>query len=850
APSTGSDVRSVLLEVVAEKTGYPVEMIDPGMDLEADLGVDSIKRVQVLGAVQERISGLPEIGPEQLGELRTLDQIVAYLDGDAGPKARDAGPIALRHRVGLVPLPPADRLADAFPGTKTATVIELGADGHEYRQRLTDHGWTVHTEPTPGELCLVLLGTTGDWDRNTETLTEALFTAQRALTALRGDRAAFVTVTRLDGGLGLHGTRGVTENLVGGVGGIVKTLAAEAPHLFCRAVDIAPGHPDPAGALLTELEDAATDVLEVGIDADGRRSTAVPSRHRPASDTSAIHPPDTTTLDDTDLLVVTGGARGVTALCVRELARHSQARFLLLGRTELTPEPEWAAGGDLKNAIIEHLRTSGTKPTPREVDRIHRDLLGQREIRETLAALGDRAQYLAVDVTDPAAVRAALEPHHITGFVHGAGVLADALLPSKTPEQVDRVFGTKLAGAKPVLDALDGKPVRHLVFFTSVAGLHGNAGQADYAAANEALCRIAAGWRHRHPAAHAVAIDWGAWDGGMVTPELRDLFAARGVPLLDPDTGARAFAEQFAPAREGDTCVLVGADVALSGDDRAAKPAFTAHRDLTGLAGDPVIRAHRIGADLVLPATYGLGWLIAVLERSHPGRRVIEVRDYQVHKGIILGGDPGLFRVEAGAGAADDGRVTVRAAVRSGERTSHYAAEFVLAPAAPEAPVLRPWRVGEGPEDALAIYREATQFHGPRLQGMRRILDRHPDRLVLECRLDDTEPGAFHGRLHSPVLADVLLQGPPVLGKDLLGQACLPLGIGRAEYFAPLPGGEPFVLVLDDVRPGPSTVTVTATACAPDGRVLQRFADVTVVSTPDMADKFGESVRTWIEETS
>ena len=868
APVAG--VRAVLLEIVAEKTGYPVEMIDSGMDLEADLGVDSIKRVQVLGAVQERIPGLPQVGPEQLGELRTLDQIVAYLEGagDAAPKAPDAGAAghpadapgrperatAPRHRIALHALPPIDRRHSAFPENPAANVVEIGADGTDLRQALERHGWTITTGPA--DLVLTIIGTSDDWARGTENLTEALFAAQRAIAGLAAGthRKAFVTVTRLDGGLGLHGTRGITENLIGGAGGIVKTLAAEQPHLFCRAIDVAPDHPDLAAAVLAELHDAATDVLEVGIAADGTRHTIAPGRYRPSPDQSTIdtaNPLTKLVVGSDDLLVVTGGARGVTALCVRELAKHSDASFLLLGRTEPAPEPDWARDAtDLKAAVILALKATGT-PTPREVTRLHNEILAQREIRDTLAELGDRADYLAVDVTDAAAVREALAPHRgsITGFVHGAGVLADALLTTKTRDQVDRVFRTKLAGADAVLAALDGAPLRHLVFFTSVAGLLGNAGQADYAAANEALCRVAAAYRHHHPHVQAVAIDWGAWDGGMVTPELRELFADRGVPLLDPRAGARAFAEQFTPDREGDTCVLVGADVSLTGDRDAAKPAFTAHRDLGGLPDDPVIQAHRIGSDLVLPATYGLGWLIAVLERAHPGRRVIGVRDFQVHKGIVFDGAGGDFRVEAGAGTVDGDQVVVRAAVRSGERTSHYAAEFVLATTTPAAPVLDPWRTGDGPEDALAIYREATQFHGPRLQGMRQVLERQPARLVLQCRLDDAEPGGFHGHLHSPVLADVLLQGPPVLGKDLLGQACLPLGIGRADYFAPLPNGEPFVLVLDDVRPGPSTVTVTATACAPDGVVLQRFADVTVVSTPDMSGKFRESVQTWIEET-
>jgi acyl carrier protein len=62
---------------VAEKTGYPTEMLELEMDMEADLGIDSIKRVEILGAVQETIPDLPELTPEDLAELRTLGEIVS-----------------------------------------------------------------------------------------------------------------------------------------------------------------------------------------------------------------------------------------------------------------------------------------------------------------------------------------------------------------------------------------------------------------------------------------------------------------------------------------------------------------------------------------------------------------------------------------------------------------------------------------------------------------------------------------------------------------------------------------------------------------------------------------------------
>ncbi|WP_299497385.1 phosphopantetheine-binding protein, partial [uncultured Shewanella sp.] len=74
------DLQALMLAVVAEKTGYPTEMLALDMDMEADLGIDSIKRVEILGTVQTQATALPELNPEEMAECRTLGDIVSYLN--------------------------------------------------------------------------------------------------------------------------------------------------------------------------------------------------------------------------------------------------------------------------------------------------------------------------------------------------------------------------------------------------------------------------------------------------------------------------------------------------------------------------------------------------------------------------------------------------------------------------------------------------------------------------------------------------------------------------------------------------------------------------------------------------
>ncbi|QBS45023.1 type I polyketide synthase [Nocardia sp. CS682] len=863
---TSDILRRALQEVVAEKTGYPVEMVDPSMDLEADLGVDSIKRVQVIGALQERFPDLPSLGPEQLGTLRTMDQIVDELatsvGGDVHPKAEAAAETP-RHAVELITLPTLDRADAPYREGATVALLDLtGAaepDCAALESAFGALGWVVHRVDGSGDLpeltsvdvCLVLVGGSADWDSAQRWIGATILAAGQAVPLLRqtDKRAGFVTVTRLDGQLGFAGSADPVSALLGGVGGIVKTLAAEQPSLFCRALDLDPARtPEQLAGLVTaELFDAARDTVEVGIDATGQRWTLMPSAYAPAASVTIVRPgaeQQPSLLSAADVLLVTGGARGVTATCVTALAQRCEARFVLLGRSQLNPEPDWAAGvseAELKPAAVRALAGTGAKP--REIERACAEVLAAREIRATLTELGSRAEYLAVDATDENAVRAALAPWRdtITGVVHGAGVLADSMITDKTAESIARVLEPKIAGLATVLAALG--ELRHLVLFTSVAGLFGNAGQADYAAANEALSRFAVSWRRHHPDCHVTAIDWGAWDGGMVTPALRGHFLSRGIALLAPEVGAAAFTEQFTADHREDVVVLVGPANGLSGDTAVEPGPVCATRDLTGLTDDPIIQAHRIGDHIVLPATFGLGAMINLAERSLVGQTVVGARDFQVLKGIVFDHPVAELELELAPGKAEAGRTVIEANIR-GDKVLHFRATLLLATETDEPP-FHP--IPSGPADDRNIYRDAIQFHAPALQGLR-LLRATADAVVFECSLPAARvaDGAYAGRLHDPVLADLILQGPPVLGHRLLGGACLPLGVGRADYYRPLPADEPFLLTVHDPRTGRVDAHIDATATTMEGTVLQRFSDVTVVTTPDLTAKFQTSVRRWM----
>jgi NAD(P)-dependent dehydrogenase (short-subunit alcohol dehydrogenase family) len=224
----------------------------------------------------------------------------------------------------------------------------------------------------------------------------------------------------------------------------------------------------------------------------------------------------------------------------------------LLGRSA-EPGDEAADLADAPDliAVRKALVERGELTRPAEIEAAALRVLADREIRRTLRELQRSAsdvRYLPVDVTDASALRQALTEIRsawgsIDGIIHAAGVREDKLMRDKAVESFARVYDTKIEPVGSLLAELgeDG----FAVFFASVSGAFGNAGQCDYAAANAALDGIAQAVKgDRGP--RVLSIDWGPWSGaGMVSPELAREYERRGIGLIDPADGVAALIDEL-----------------------------------------------------------------------------------------------------------------------------------------------------------------------------------------------------------------------------------------------------------------------------------------------------------------
>ena len=791
-----NEMLTVLLEVTSELTGYPSDMIGAEMDIESDLGIDSIKRVEILSALEEKIPNLPTVAPDQMGKLKTLQQIVNYLTSEIPveiPPLENQTPAKENRQQPTLsiakPLRPQTlnrqvvKVIDKKPGNRTPILIPTGRkvyiteDSHGLSAAVADQLGqleinTVLISPNilnykenlpPAAGLIVVLSP--DNPLPVQELKEIFHLTTRLAPELKKSAAQggalFASVSRLDGAFGFHG-QGVAHPLQGALAGLVKTAAIEWDGVHCRAFDVAPDWQDQEAVAAKIIEELLgrdpEDPIEIGLNKDRRHILVLE-----ASPITALEPVESVLAPD-DVVVVTGGARGVTAAASIVLANASGSRLILLGRSPVPiPEPAWLKSLDdetlIKRAILENDLSSGSSPA--QLESAYRKYMANREIATNLSAIknsGGAVHYMSVDIRDADAVHrviAEIESAQgaVSAVVHGAGILEDRLIEDKTPDQFQRVFETKVCGLENVLAATNAKNLRHLILFSSVTGRMGNRGQADYAMANEALNKIAQQFSARTPNCRVVAINWGPWDGGMVTASLKREFHRRGVALIPTDLGARQLVTEMCAARPSQVEVVVGGagfsvvkgapkkvTIESAIEEKSDSDlALTFQRDVD-LGSHPVLRSHMIGGKPVVPLALMTEWFGHGALHENPGLLLQGLDDIRILKGIKLDGAKKHVRLMAGRARKTGGGFKVPVELRDGFQDNrevvHSKAMAILVDTLKPAPNYRiPDDLTRRPytRSMHQVY-EQILFHGPDLHGIREITHLSSEGMI--ARLD------------------------------------------------------------------------------------------------------------------
>lgn len=345
----------------------------------------------------------------------------------------------------------------------------------------------------------------------------------------------------------------------GGGSAFARTLHQEAPHLAVVVVDVPAGSPRAIEWVLAEAAAALPGFIECRYDEAGTR-LAPRMRLLPPGPAEALP------LGPADVLLVTGGGKGIAAECALALARRTGAKLALLGRSH--PEEDAELAGNLGR-----IRGSGVT-----------------------------VRYKAADVTDARAVKQAVERlvaelGPVTAVLHGAGTNVPRLLTQLDERALEATLGPKVLGAHNVLAAVPPHELRLFVAFSSIIGRLGMAGEADYALANEWLTRLTERVQRENPTCRCVSLEWSVWSGVGMGERLGrvEMLAQQGIGAIPPDQGIAWLLDLLAQPSLPTTLVVSG---------RVGKqlPLQTESPPLPFLRFLERVRVHYPGIELVVEA--------------------------------------------------------------------------------------------------------------------------------------------------------------------------------------------------------------------------------------------------------
>lgn len=659
---------------------------------------------------------------------------------------------------------------------------------------------------------------------------------------------------------GSFGSGSASETVAGlnrvygaGISGFMKCLAKEWPGVRVKAIDFEPTLVPSQIASLVMTEMDAQEELEDNEGAEGNSSVTAQKRveigylnngttrvglnvvlsniDSNSSELSKQTP--AISIDSSSVIVITGGARGITAEIALDLAQQFQPKLILLGRT---PEPAAEAGytaglssmRDIKAAIMGHLKDSGQQVSISLVEQQYQKLLRDREIRDNLTAMreaGSLVEYLPVDVRDEAALEETLElicAEHgkIDGIIHGAGVIEDAFVKEKSQTSFERVFTTKINGAR-VLGKLATNPdLKFMFFFSSVVGRTGNAGQCDYVSANEVLNKLAV-TLNRSSSARVASLMWGPWNAGMAQPELESLFAKYGWAMIAPSAGRKAFIDDLLYGRKDEAELIIVAQLPApksTGTDKTVRlqDAFARQIDDTTVEFESVLspdvdlylKDHTFDSVPVMPMAMALEMMAEAAQALYPDMKMLTVNRLEIPAGIVFDSASKTITVSARKIETAGQPAQVETVVLTGNKRQHFKTSFELIPRNKET---APNGNGYGPRiSGLAsipsfvpttttlaniakgittitplptkqiVYRD-YMFHGPLFQGITSVTCLGEEGIVGE--LQASKPQACLARSTGnnewtidPILLDSAMQLAGIWARQFLDITVLPTG--------------------------------------------------------------------------
>ncbi|HEX8082041.1 MAG TPA: type I polyketide synthase [Jatrophihabitans sp.] len=528
-----------------------------------------------------------------------------------------------------------------------------------------------------------------------------------------------------------------------GAAGLAKTLHLEAPAVSTTLVTLPLAGPLPDDRVIEIVPRIVADVAatagfsETVYDEAGARRVPVlrplPTRREPGGPSA---------LGAQDVLLVTGGGKGITAECALDLARTTGAAIALMGRS--SPESDQELAANLAR----------------------------------MAAAGVTHQYVRADITAVDEVKAALEEVRaklgpVTAILHGAGRNVPHALANLDESSFRSTLATKITGLETVLAALDPATLRLLVTFGSIIGRAGLRGEADYATANDWLTDFTYRIQEDYPNCRCLALEWSVWSGAGMGERLGVLesLMREGIRPIPMDEGVAMLRRLLTDADAPTSVVVMGRaeglpTIAFEPSElplrrfldrpRVHYPGIELVVDADLFAEDDLYLAdHELDGALLFPAVFGMEAMtqVATALTGRSGPPVFE--NVEFLRPIVVP-PTGRTSIRIAALVTEDG--SVQAVIRSDEtafQADHFRATLRFDVPAPQdtaqAPDDTAVRVPLAPMEDLY---GPVLFQGARFQRLLGYRDLAAKRCVAD--LSNTMSKPWFGRFLPPdlVLAD------------------------------------------------------------------------------------------------
>lgn len=576
-----------IVQIIAEQTGYPKDVLDINADLEADLGIDSVKRTDIMSTIaREQRAVMNET--DDMSKINTIAEIEEYfkkktnqkliLDHDHMVSKRFVAtslPYELKEEKTLSAInnkniliitdkPQAGIAQNIDTILSAENNVEILRLNKEYNSqtiyRLIKNSadslnntvnFVINLQAAIPKAEETVLDTFSNWKSTVSRIYDVLFYSSKlSYENLKANHGYYLSVTNVGHAFGVDSNN--IDNPIGGIAtGFLKGLEKELRPINVKVLDF-----DDLSNENFVAETVKNEMMHMGNSIEIAYTDGV--RKRIVTVPAKLEQEERVKISKDDTVLVTGGARGITLECTRKLLTETGCGVILTGRTSMPSGNEpWLILSDeelmnYKSTFIREKKVANPDSTLLEIKAQFQRIQHARQLFKNVNDLkrqGFNVKYVTCDFSNQADVAKLSKQLDkkvtVTGIINGAGLPSFGKIPHKNEKLAKNVVDLK-AYALFLLQKyfFDKNKIKFVISMGSISGRFGMDGQADYSAGADILVKLSKYMASKNTDVVFKVIGWPAWKSvGMAAVEdvMKVQEGSRGLTYISVEEGQNIF---------------------------------------------------------------------------------------------------------------------------------------------------------------------------------------------------------------------------------------------------------------------------------------------------------------------